>query len=131
MFYEGIAEYIEAGIDGLRIGRNLFVGNMPASAYGVMVKPGVYGDEIDSELPGMRRAKIQVVARDASYSKAKALADSVAQSLHVILEKPIADGQIVIKSLRQTREPYGYPNSAGNLYEFSVNFSAVYVIVTR
>lgn len=110
--------------------KSLFIQDLPARAAptSVMLKNSLNGTDIDYELPNYRRGSFQAIIRckATSFEEGEALADLVSTTL-TIEEKRL--GNLHFKYLRPTSEPIAYQLSDGANYEFSVNFSAVYVIV--
>lgn len=126
MNLNSIAEYLTGETD-LAIGRTLFSHFLPADVtVGVMLRNTPVGTQINPEVPDLRKAPFQVIVRDTDFAHGAARADEISKVLN-FLEKELTG--MATKYMRPRTEPYAYPLSAGNLWEFMVNFDCCYVVL--
>lgn len=119
-----LAEKLEA--DGLGVmAETIFINMIPVEApQGILLRNNLRGTEIDYELPGYHKTDFQVIVRAASYPAGDSLIVDVCHAL-TIVERQL--GPLYFKFMRPKTKPVVFPLSAGNLLEFSVEFSVVYV----
>lgn len=123
MNLEAIAQYIREENPGLII----FINHMPAGMRdGVLLTQNASNLSIDYELPGYHRGGFQLVVRCARYEVGKAMADSLMATLTLVNQEV---GNMRVNFLRPKHYPISYPISAGDLIEFSLNFTSSYVLV--
>lgn len=123
-----IAKYLEQEGAGAQ-GKTIFINHLPAQVpIGILLREGYGGTPINHELPGYRRADFMVVVRGSNYDSCQALIEQVMTTLN--FEDIEFDG-LLFRYLRPATEPVVYPLSVGGLYEFVVQFDAVYVIVSQ
>jgi hypothetical protein len=127
MNVEAIAQILEDGLSGLKIGKDIFFNHAPAGKTPcVLIKEPFAGTEIDWETPPYRKARFQVVVRARDYPTGRALAQQVSDVL-TIGERDVPG--MAIQHIRPRHEPVSYPVSEGDWIEFSVNFDSFYGIV--
>lgn len=118
-----LAEKLEA--DGLGIlAETIFINMIPVEApIGILLRNDLRGTEIDYELPGYFKTNFQTIVRAPDYVTGHALIEQVSAAL-MLSEQQV--GSMYFKFLRPRTKPVVFPLSAGNLLEFSVNFSACF-----
>lgn len=118
-----LAEKLEA--DGLGIlAETIFINMIPVEApIGILLRNDLRGTEIDYELPGYFKTNFQAIVRAPDYVTGHALIEQVSAAL-MLSEQQV--GSMYFKFLRPRTKPVVFPLSAGNLLEFSVNFSACF-----
>ena len=127
MIFDQIAGYIEENVSSLKTGTTIFINQMPADIeFGVLLKDGYLGTEIDEDIPGLRRGKFQIIVRGKNRVQCLDTINAISEIMS--MDEYDFDG-VIMKSLRPTHEPIPYMVSIGNNYEYSVNLSAIYVIV--
>jgi hypothetical protein len=124
-----LADYLEDQGVGI-VGQNIFVQHLPedSGTPALMLKNSLEGTAIDYELPGYRKGKFQAVVRCKAnkFEMGEAFAQLVSDTLTI---QNLQIGNMHFNYLRPSSEPIGYQLSDGANYEFSVNFTANYVIV--
>jgi hypothetical protein len=118
--------------EGLDLMGGVFVHSKPADQDGVMLREYYGGTEISGEFPGWRKGTFQVIVSCSAYQTGMALAEAISAKWNTDLDtvaKPfVVPGISQINYLRPRAEPFVYPLSAGNKWEFLVNFDACYVL---
>ena len=119
------AQYLQTLGLGIQ-GKTIFVDQMPMECVGgILLRSPLEGAKIDYELPGYYKARIDMTVRAGGYDAGRAAAALVSTAL-TIVEKQV--GNIYVKYLRPNTLPIVYQLSKGNLLEFAVEFSAVFII---
>lgn len=125
-----LVEFAES-MDVGTIGKNMFIQNLPegAASLSIMFKNSLEGTLIDYELPLYRKGKFQAIIRCKAnnFESGRELAQLVSDVLTI---NEMTLGNYLYRYVRPVSEPIGYQLSDGANYEFSVNFAAVYVIVS-
>lgn len=118
-----LAEKLEA--DGLGVmAETIFINMIPVEApQGILLRNNLRGTEIDYELPGYHKTDFQVIVRAPNYPAGDALIVEVCNAL-TLVEQQL--GPLYLKFMRPKTKPVVFPLSAGNLLEFSVEFSVAY-----
>ncbi|MCP1540060.1 minor capsid protein [Methylorubrum extorquens] len=113
-------------------GIDIFEDQMPADCRtGVLLKLPLQGIDIDHELPGYFRGKVQAIVRAQKAEDGDRLAKRVMDALtlyrHGLVDK---EGREVlfINHMRPKTLPIIYPRSEGNGKEWSINMDASYVL---
>jgi hypothetical protein len=126
MNLEAFAKQVALADPLLIVDRTVFVHALPADvSTGAMLRLYFGGTDIDHYLPGYRKGTFQVIVRAPVYKTAKALMDKVVISL---TRQTDAFDEMQINYIRPRSEPFLYPLSAGNRWEFATNFDACYVL---
>ena len=129
MKLKAVMEYLANKDVGI-IGDTLFVQDLPLNSGtpAIMLKNSLDPTDIDYELPGYRKGKFQAIIRckAKAFEDGQELAELVSAALTL---QEVTIGKYHYRYLRPVSEPVAYQLSDGANYEFSVNFSAVYVIV--
>lgn len=127
MKFEDLAKHIEQNMPGVRIGKNLFISNVPASAKeGILLKESYAGTKCDPYMPKLRSGNFQVVVRGRDYTIARNQIERVSYLLEM---EDVDFEEIHVKIIKALTEPIPYMESEGAFFEFAVNFYAVYDIV--
>lgn len=118
-----LAEKLES--DGLGVmAETIFINMIPVEApQGILLRNNLRGTEIDYELPGYYKTDFQVIVRAPNYPAGDALIAEVCNAL-TLVEQQL--GPLYLKFMRPKTKPVVFPLSAGNLLEFSVEFSVAY-----
>lgn len=132
MNLEAFAAKLESDGHGLTRATSIFVHSKPADKDGVMLREYFGGTGIDPELPGMRKGPFQLIVTTGNYQQGKALAEAISAKWNTddpANPKPfVITGITKVNYLRPRSEPFVYPLSPGNRWEFLVNFEACYVL---
>jgi hypothetical protein len=117
-----------------KAGLDLFCHKMPSEiTKGLVVMGDLAGSEIDHELVNWRIGQIQVILRDTDHASGLRRARAVMDALTVMhRDLPPAGGGpgIRLRRLRPIHDPIVYPRSEGDVLEFSLNFEAIWIVLT-
>jgi hypothetical protein len=128
MSLETIALILEDADCGIR-GENIFVNMIPSEVVeGILLRQPFGGFMIDHELPGFRNTSFGLIVRSREYSSGLALIEKATNALSVTGET-MWGTNMQVKFARPRHEPFVYPLSVGNLFEFITNIDLAYVIV--
>lgn len=125
-----VAEYLASQTDLVFEGPNkdLFIYSMPETVRrGVLLGEEYAGTPIDHELPKYFRTGFQVVIRHEDPVKGRELADEVSD---VLTFRGKLIGTLNVRHILPRHQPLVYPVSQGDLFEWSINFDAVYSVAS-
>lgn len=116
-------------------GSTIFTNFMPSECTrGVLLRNNLGGVEIYHELPGYYQSEPQAIVRAQTIEDGESLAESVMAALTVHQTRTLQDSTgrdvMQLNYLRPKHEPIVFPRSDGNGREWSINFSACYVVLT-
>ena len=100
-----------------KLGKSIFMYQMPAVEFGILLREELTGTKIDYELEGYYHSTFQVVVRDTEYTPAK---DKIMQVIRTLKMQNDFLGGSLIRYCRPRTEPVPYQMSPGNQVEFSV-----------
>lgn len=131
-----IWDILEAKIEAAGLaksGVSMFRQFMPADVkVGIMFKAPLTGIEIDPYLPGYYKPTLQVIVRHTHPQQGEKLANAVMETLTVegpeFHEATEEHGRVQIIRFYPRELPIRYPRLDGNSLEWSLNFSAIFVI---
>lgn len=113
-------------------GTDLFEFEMPADCRsGVLLKLPLQGIEIDHELPGYFRGKVQAIVRAQKDETGERISKRVSAALTFTNRSFVDDKGVelmFVNFLRPKTLPIVYPRSVGNGKEWSINLDASYVL---
>lgn len=115
-------------------GESIFIGSMPSDCTeGIMLRNPLSGIDIEHELPGFYKSDPQVVVRSQRFDTGESKAAAVIKALSITQTRkvlgPNSKPSMTINYVRARHLPIMYPRSDGNGREWSINFSACYVIL--
>lgn len=119
-----LIDRLEAAAIGVK-GTSLFLNMMPTECeLGVLLKPPLNGTQIDYELPGYFKTRLQVVARSHDYAEGLDLCKRAVAALLITSDTVV--GPMTIRFLRPKHQPVAFPLSEGNFIEFNVSMEICY-----
>lgn len=116
-------------------GSTIFTHFMPGECTrGVLLRNNLGGVEICHELPGYYQSEPQAIVRAQTIEDGERLAELVMAALTVHQTRILRDNTgrdvMQLNYLRPRHEPIVFPRSDGNGREWSINFSACYVVLS-
>lgn len=102
----------------------IFMYHMPEkTTRGIQILHNLNGAKLDQEIVGQRSGRFQIIVRETNFQSGYALAKQVMDALKV---DRVTQGLTYFHFITPLHDPVGYPKSAGDFIEFSVNFETIY-----
>lgn len=129
-FHDELASKLAGDVEALEFdnedGRNVFVGELPATPDTCVAIFGLPGENImdQRDIPELTFPRFQLITRSADYEEAAALLFEARKSLHGLIGYNLPSWHIMRNHAEQEGGPLG--QDAQGRFEFSINFTAEY-----
>ena len=119
-----LANHLEASGLGI-VGQDIFVNMLPVNCpNGILLRNPQVGAEIDYKLPGYYKTHFRLIARAESHKQGEAMIEAATRAL-TMQDQQV--GSMFFRYMRARTQPVPFPISVGNLIEFVVDMSVVYM----
>jgi hypothetical protein len=126
MKLDPLVDLLEAADCGTS-GETIFTYKMPVECVeGILLQDSYFGTPIDWDLPGYRRGQFRLVTRSRDWDAGNALAQAASDAL--TMQQPVQLDGMLMKQCLPQNDPRSYHRSAGNYWEFEVDFNATHVL---
>lgn len=122
---ESIAQILQENGFG-KMGKTIFINNMPESEEGILILEQTYGNRVNPQLPKYYNdSGFQVIVRNKKFEKARQIAYNIMEILTIEKSKQVDN--IWVNQCYARRLPQIYARMDGNMLEASINFLLNYV----
>lgn len=111
--FVGVLERAKVGKEG----KSLFLYQMPAVEFGILIREETTGTRVDYELPGYFRSSFQITVRDTEYYAAK---KKIEQAINALRMQRVYLDEMFVNFCRPETQPVAFQMNNGQQVEFSV-----------